>query len=145
MFQGSRFVDCTFEGELREVSFAPSSLFHQDMPKNEMLRVDFTRARFRWTETRGLDLHSVQFPADENHIVLDQYRTNLRRLSDAFGIYDDEASQQLTEFFRIYLEHAGPNQARGVLSKRDILEVVGESGLRRVLQVIDGASPGGQT
>ena len=52
-FEGSSFANCVFEGLLEEVAFARESLGESDLPPNEMLNVDFSRAELLWVSFRG--------------------------------------------------------------------------------------------
>ncbi len=136
-FQGSRFVDCTFEGELREVCFNRADTQYNSFPPNYMIRVDFSRAKLRLVEFRELELNDVALPADEDHIILDEYRPTLERLIKVFTADEsDLPARQIAAGFRHKLRWAGAKQKRGVLNKLDIQEVGGEDLVRRVEQAL---------
>jgi len=136
-FQGSAFTDCSFEGELEEVCFNRNAFRGEALPPNEMLRVDFTRARLRSVEFRGLDLKEVSYPNDPDHIVLNEYPQTLDRILEALRDRADMASRMLAADLGVCRKWAGPQQVRGVLNKKDLLETGGEEGLRTVLAMIE--------
>jgi len=136
-FQGSAFMDCSFEGELREVCFNRKGFGANSLPPNEMLRVDFTGAKLRSVEFRGLNLDDVCFPTDPDHIVLDEYPQALDKLIQGLQVRTDMASKQLAAFLGVYQKWVGPMQRQGVLNKKDLLEIGGEDGLRVLLEMIE--------
>jgi hypothetical protein len=101
-----------------------------------MVGVDFTRAKLRFVEFRGLDLEDVRFPADQDHIVLNDYPKTLDRLIQVFEAQSDVASKKLTAYLRVLRKWAGPKQRRGIVNKYDLIELVGDGGLKRFLQVL---------
>jgi uncharacterized protein YjbI with pentapeptide repeats len=136
-FGGSSFTDCSFEGELREVCFNRKGFKADALPPNEMLRVDFSRAQLRSVEFRGLDLDNVRFPTDEDHLLLNDYLQTLDKLLEALRGRKDTTSKMLAGYFSVYRKWAGPRQRQGVLNQNDLLETVGEEGLRSVLEIIE--------
>jgi pentapeptide repeat protein len=136
-FQGSTFMDCSFEGELREVCFNRKGFGADALPPNEMLRVDFSRAQLRSVEFRGLDLGDVYFPTDPDHILLNEYPQTLDRLLQSLRGRTDMASKKLAAAIGVDRKWAGPRQRRGILNKNDLLEIGGEDGLRVVLGMIE--------
>jgi len=136
-FQGSAFMDCSFEGELREVCFNQRAFGGTALPPNEMLRVDFTCACLRSVEFRGLDLNDVSFPTDEDHILLKDYPQSLDRLLQGLRGRIEMASKKLAAYLGVYRKWAGQGQRQGVLNKNDLLEIGGEDGLRVVLEMIE--------
>lgn len=135
-FQTSSFSNCSFEGELREVLFYRKGFDSESLPPNNMVGVDFTRAKLRFVEFRGLDLEDVRFPADQDHIVLNDYPKTLDRLIQVFEAQSDVASKKLTAYLRVLRKWAGPKQRRGIVNKYDLIELVGDGGLKRFLQVL---------
>jgi uncharacterized protein YjbI with pentapeptide repeats len=120
-FGTSTFSDCQFEGDLREVIFWRSDLFARGFPEdafppNEMVNVDFSRAKFRWVEFRRLTLERVRLPNDREHIVIDDFAT------------------VLVAIFEIGLRWAVP-KARGSLNTQDLAEA-GEDAVERVLELL---------
>jgi hypothetical protein len=105
-----------------------------------MTDVDFTRAKLRWVEFRGLDMETVRFPADSDHLVVKDYPRTLVRLSQEFDGRTDIPSRRLANYFGMDRKWAGPKQSRGVFNKNDLLEIGGDEGLRRVLKVIEQAN-----
>jgi uncharacterized protein YjbI with pentapeptide repeats len=136
-FQSSTFRNCTFEGELREVIFYRKGFGAQEFPENEMSGVDFSRAKLRWTEFRGLDLKDVCFPTDNDHIVLDNFPESLDRLSNFFGERSDANSKRLAAVLAHKRKWVGPGQRRGVFNKMDLLQIAGEEALQYFLKIVD--------
>jgi len=130
-------MDCSFEGELREVCFNQRAFGGTALPPNEMLRVDFTCACLRSVEFRGLDLNDVSFPTDEDHILLKDYPQSLDRLLQGLRGRIEMASKKLAAYLGVYRKWAGQGQRQGVLNKNDLLEIGGEDGLRVVLEMIE--------
>jgi uncharacterized protein YjbI with pentapeptide repeats len=138
-FQSSTFTDCSFEGELREVTFCRTGFKGERFPPNEMKRVDLRRAKLRWSEFRGLDLDDVSFPAGEDHIIVDNYPEVLDRLLGCFGGRADLGSRRLTTRFDHEKAWLGPRQRVGALNKQDLIEMAGEESLQAVMKVIGSA------
>jgi uncharacterized protein YjbI with pentapeptide repeats len=135
-FQTTVFRDCVFEGELLEVLFYRTGFRGESYPPNNMERVDFSRAKLRFVEFRGLDLDQVQLPAGDDHIVLRPYREILDRLIRGFSGKTDPMSKGLAGNFQFKLKWAGPRQVQGVLNKKDLLEIGGKDAVQAVLQVL---------
>jgi uncharacterized protein YjbI with pentapeptide repeats len=135
-FQTSTFADCTFEGELREVLFYRRGFKAEAFPENKMTNVDFRHAKLRWVEFRGLDLESVRFPEDNDHIIVNDYAKTLDRLVQTFKDKTDLNSRKLAGIFMMDQKWAGAKQQRGVWNKNDLLEIGGEDGLRKVLEIV---------
>jgi uncharacterized protein YjbI with pentapeptide repeats len=136
-FGGSSFTDCSFEGELREVCFNRKGFKVEALPPNEMVRVDFSAAQLRSVEFRGLDLDTVRFPNDDNHVLLSCYPQVLDRLLNGLRDQTDPIAKMLVAYFGVYRKWVGPKQQLGVFNKKDIIEAVGEDGLHRVMEIIE--------
>src|SRR5439155_22335378 len=114
-FATSTFVDCQFEGEIREVLFWRSDLFTRPgfpkntFPPNEMVNVDFSRAKLRWVEFRGLKLDRVRLPSDREHLVIRDFATVLDRLMDALRQQGDRTAKMLIAVFEGYRKWAPPD------------------------------------
>jgi uncharacterized protein YjbI with pentapeptide repeats len=124
-FQGTVFVRCTFSGELEEVLFYRTAFRGEHLPPNEMAEVDFRKAKFRFVEFRGLDMLSVIWPEDDDHIVLDDYKDKLDRAIDRLKGRLDLPSKELDAILSMKRKWAGPNQRQGVISKADLIEAGG--------------------
>ena len=135
-FQGSVFTDCVFEGELREVIFYDRGFNGKDLPPNEMLRVDFSKAHFRYVEFRRLNLETVEFPESDEHIIIDDFPKVLDGMLSALRPRNDDASKRLGSHLAFKKKWLGPNQRRGVLVKKDILAASGQEGLDFVLAML---------
>jgi uncharacterized protein YjbI with pentapeptide repeats len=138
-FQSSTFTDCSFEGELRDVMFWDRGFKGELFPPNEMKRVDFTRAKLRWSGFHRLDLEEVLLPTDEGHIVVENFPEILDRLLAFFHGRPDVGSSALAAIFEHDKEWLGTKQRVGVLNKRDLIETAGEEGLQAVMKVIGSA------
>lgn len=136
-FQTSTFTECKFEGELREVLFYRRGFKGEAFPVNEMTDVDFSRAELRWVEFRGLDMETVRFPEDDDHFIVDDYPRVLDRLLETVKGRNDVASKRLTAVLSNRRKWVGAKQQRGVFNKNDLLEIGGEEGLRRVLEIVE--------
>jgi uncharacterized protein YjbI with pentapeptide repeats len=135
-FQSSAFVDCSFEGELREVLFYRRGFRKGNFPENEMTRIGFTRARLRWTEFRGLDLNDVSFPEDDEHIVIEDYPGICEYLIERLEAGSSKGAQVLGAVLRDEKKWLGKNQRVRILNERDILEAAGKEALETVLEVV---------
>jgi uncharacterized protein YjbI with pentapeptide repeats len=136
-FQGSRFVDCIFEGELNDVVFYRKSFRGGDaFPPNEMLNVDFSRARLRHVGFRGLNLDRVHLPQDSEHIVIKSFTSALDRMVEVLSRQEDTTAKKLVAFIGIKRKWAAPNQAQGVINVADLADVVGEDGVKRFIAAI---------
>jgi uncharacterized protein YjbI with pentapeptide repeats len=135
-FQSSSFTDCVFEGVLEEVCFYRRGFRGEAFPPNEMLRVDLSHAQLRSVEFRGLDLDQVSFPLDADHIIIDDYRQTLDHVLEALRNENEKSRRGLTAYLGVFRKWAGERQRRGVLNKRDIIEIAGEDGLAELLTLI---------
>jgi uncharacterized protein YjbI with pentapeptide repeats len=136
-FQGSEFVDCSFEGEIREVCFNRLGFGAETLHPNSMVRVDFLRAHLRSVEFRNLDLKEVHFPSDQDHIPINDYTRTLDRLIRQLQDQKSSASKKLAAYLGVYRRWAGLNQERGILNKNDVLEIGGKEGLQTVLSMVE--------
>jgi uncharacterized protein YjbI with pentapeptide repeats len=140
-FGTSTFVDCQFEGELREVIFWRSDLFARGFPEdafpaNEMLNIDFSHAKLRWVEFRGLTLEGVRLPDDREHLVVKDFATVLDEMIRSLGQEQegDSTAKVLVAVFQVARKWA-PDKARGVLNTQDLAEA-GEGAVERVLGLL---------
>jgi len=138
-FGTSAFADCKFEGELRQVQFWRSDLFARGYPEdafpaNEMVNVDFSNARLRDVEFRGLMLGRVRLPNDEDHIVIKNFANVLDELISALMQEGDQTAKVLIAYLGAYRKWTVPG-ARGVLNKLDFA-VAGEDAVDRVLGLL---------
>jgi uncharacterized protein YjbI with pentapeptide repeats len=134
-FHSTRFIDCTFEGKLREVIFYNRSFRGEAYPPNELRGCDFSRAKLRWCSFRNLELENVPFSNDDQ-IVIDHYPETLGRLSSFFESRTDMGSQQMAGLLEHDLRWVAPGQKVGVMSKDIVRELIGEDGLQTVLQIV---------
>jgi uncharacterized protein YjbI with pentapeptide repeats len=135
-FQGTVFVNCTFEGALDSVLFYRQAFRGEAFPANEMRGVDLRRATLRHVEFRGLDMSEVQWPEGEDHLVVDDYSATLDRALHALKGRTDLASKKLGMVLGMKRKWAGPHQKRGVLSKPDLVEAGGAETVTELLRAI---------
>jgi uncharacterized protein YjbI with pentapeptide repeats len=106
-FRGSQFSDCRFEGKLTYVVFVGACEPHADVafilkqgiPENHMDGVDFSKARLRGVEFKGVDLTRCKFP-DSFLFVEDGARVFER----ASSIVESEWKGEDKEFAKVILE-----------------------------------------
>jgi uncharacterized protein YjbI with pentapeptide repeats len=135
-FQGTSFVDCRFEGEVRDVLFNRFAFQGEEFPPNEMVNVDFRRASLRFVDFRGLTLDRVHFPEDKEHIVIRNCAAALDKVLLLFRKQEDPAAKMLIYFLENYRKWMVPNQAQGVINARDLFEVAGENGVNLFLAAL---------
>ncbi len=136
---GSRFVRCRFSGELREVIFHRTAWDAEHLAPNEMTDVDFSQARLRFVEFRGLGLRSVRWPIDDVHVVVQNYRGVLDVALRSFESRGDRGSQGLAAYLEVYRKWAGPNQEVGIFNREDLREAGGVDAASEFLQLVDSA------
>jgi uncharacterized protein YjbI with pentapeptide repeats len=140
-FQGSRFVQCVFRGELREVMFYDRAFRGEGFPPNMMEDVDLSGASLRSVEFRRLNLDHVKFPADSEHLMLSNYPVALD-----YGLAqlreDDVLSRRMRGYLEFRRKWIGPKQTVGVFNRLDLLELFGEDGRAR-LEGLLRVSPSG--
>lgn len=132
-FQTSTFADCQFEGELRGVLFYRQGFKGDTFPPNEMMNVDFSRAKLRFVEFRGLNLDHVRLPSSPEHIVIKNFVPTLDKVIDALKQQGDNSARKLVAYLAVLRKWAGPNQMHGVLNIHDLGEIAGQNGVDRLL------------
>jgi len=132
--QGTVFVDCVFAGELNEVIFHRQAFRGEGFPPNEMKGVDFRRARLHHVEFRGLDMADVQWPEDDEHVVVNDYKATLDRVLNLLNTRSDVASKTLAAVLSMKRKWAGRGQRQGVLNKRDLVEAAGEEAVAELVR-----------
>jgi uncharacterized protein YjbI with pentapeptide repeats len=135
-FQTSTFTDCLFEGELRDVLFYRRGFQGEAFPPNEMINVDFSRAKLRQVGFRGLTLDRVRLPQDTEHIVIKNFASALDKAIEVLKRQEDSTAKKLIAFLNISRKWATPDQVQGVINTQDLAEVVGEDGVKRILELI---------
>ena len=88
-------------------------------------------------EFRGLDLDTVRFPDDEDHLILNDYPRLFDRLLQTLMGREDSASRRLAAVLGNRRKWADQKQTGGVLNRNDLLEIGGEQALKWVLDAID--------
>lgn len=135
-FQTSTFVDCRFEGELREVLFYDRGFKGEAFPPNEMVNVDFSRAELHFVEFRGLSLDRVHLPEDEAHIVIRNVASVLDKMLHALRQEDDITAKTLVAYLAVKRKWVAPNQAQEVINLEDVAEIAGEEGVKRFRELL---------
>jgi uncharacterized protein YjbI with pentapeptide repeats len=135
-FQTSTFSECQFEGELLRVLFYRRAFKGEAFPANEMIKVDFRRAKLRYVEFRGLSLERVLLPSDDDHVVIKNYPVALDRVIAALQQRSDLPSRKLVAYLGVLRKWAAPNQVQGVLNKEDLAEVAGMEGMNSVCELL---------
>ena len=135
-FQTSAFSDCRFEGELLRVLFYRRAFKGEAYPANEMINVDFRRAKLRYVEFRGLSLDRVLLPSDDEHIVIKNYPGALDRVIAVLQQRNDMPSRKLVAYLGILRKWAAPNQVQGVINTKDLVEVAGVEGMNCVRELL---------
>lgn len=120
-FQSSTFVRCQFSGDLREVIFWNRGFQDPRAESNTMEGVDFSGARFRDVEFRGLSLESVRLPEDPDHFKSHHYTCVLQRGLDRLSHDSSPKMRAIRALFEHTLKWAAPNQCRGVFAVHDFV------------------------
>jgi fluoroquinolone resistance protein len=135
-FQSSTFKDCRFEGELNDVLFYRHGFKGEQYPPNEMVNVDFTRAKLRSVGFRKLLLDRVRFPQDDEHVVIKNFARSIDLMIKLLSQQNDAVGKKLVAFLRIDREWVLPNQAQGVINIKQMAGLVGEEGVNRFIAAI---------
>lgn len=135
-FQTSTFSECQFEGELLRVLFYRCAFKGEAFPANEMVNVDFSRAKLRYVEFRGLSLDRVRLPNDAEHIVIKNYPAALDKLIAALQQQSNLASRKLAAYLGVFRKWAAPNQVQGVLNAEDLAEIAGPDAVNSVRELL---------
>lgn len=113
-------------GELIDVPFYRQAFRGEAFPPNEMKGLDLRAAKLRHVEFRGLDMVGVQWPEDDEHVVVDDYQATIDRVLKTLNGRPDASSKKLAAILQIRRKWAGQRQKQGVLNKRDLIEAAGE-------------------
>jgi hypothetical protein len=116
--------------------------FNRDsFPANEMKNVDLSQACLRWAEFRGLDLESVVFPTDEEHIVAEPYIEIIDHVIQMVQSRGDDVARRVFAVFANLRKWAGPRQRRGVFNTKDLREIGGDEAVRIIGGAIEAMTP----
>jgi fluoroquinolone resistance protein len=135
-FETSSFRDCVFEGELRDVVFYRRGYKGEAFPPNEMLNVDFSRAKLHDVGFRGLTLEQVKLPDDSDHILIRNVTATLNRLVGTLNHEDNATAKKLIAFLNIDREWRPPNQVQMVINIEDLAETVGDEAVDRLRELL---------
>lgn len=135
-FQTSTFTDCRFEGELDDVLFYRHGFKGEKYPPNEMVNVDFSRARLKHVGFRGLVLDRVRLPNDDENIVLKNFATTLDQMVATLQRQSDPVAKKVVAFIGIKRKWAVANQAQGYINVPDLADLVGDEGVKRFVATI---------
>ena len=137
-FQSSTFKDCVFEGEIRNVLFYRHGFKGERFPPNEMINVDFRRARLHDVAFRGLAMDQVMFPEDDDHVVIDDYPAVLERIVAILLGQGDQTARSLVYSLEIDHQWLVPG-ARRAINLRDLHEDGGRELVDRFVEVLGRA------
>lgn len=96
-----------------------------------MNNVDFSRAKLRFVDFRGLSLE-VKLPNDAEHIIITNYVETLDRMLDVLRVQHDQTAKTLVAVLLNYRKWAVPDQFQGVFNIEDLREIAGKDGVQRV-------------
>jgi hypothetical protein len=99
-----------------------------------MVNVDFSRAKLRDVEFRGLTLDRVRLPDDDEHIVIRDFAKVLDQLIGALQAEGDQTAKILIAYLGAYRKWT-VSGARGVLNKRG-LAVAGDDAVDRIVGLL---------
>ncbi len=135
-FQTSTFSRCRFEGELNEVLFYRQGFKGEAFPPNDMIDVDFSGAKLRYVEFRGLALDRVHLPDDREHVILENYAAVVDNLLAFLKEQSGTSSKKLAGYFGVMKKWTPPDRTRGVISLLDIADLAGADGVRQVREFL---------
>jgi uncharacterized protein YjbI with pentapeptide repeats len=130
-FHGGRLRDCKFAGVLRATRFRGFDSHDKKSLRNRnpMERVDFSGADLRHVAfTDGIDLSSVIFPGDDNHLVLCNQREvflKAREIIEKEWVGEDRRIA-LSMMDDIHLREIKKEQKMDLVNKKDNSEFFGE-------------------
>jgi len=127
-FRGTKIRKSKFKGKLNGTIFWRES--YTDGLEGELENVDFSEADLRMVEFSELNLREVTFPANEDHIVVHDYRNTLKKLCEKFKGHD--------LFFLLdgSLSNAGAEQEIGVFHAKDIEKESGPEAVNEFRQAL---------
>lgn len=130
-FQGSRFVRCSFVGEVREALFYDKGFNTPQMPPNEMEGCDFSKAKLKMTGFRRLDLATVIGPSGEFSVTIPNYRRFLE-----VAIREAKPEEKVFRgMMEHYLKWSGPNQRVGYFDKEQLEDYLGPEWQGRIDEI----------
>jgi uncharacterized protein YjbI with pentapeptide repeats len=135
-FQGTTFTNCRFEGELDEVLFYRHAFRHEDLPPNDMKQVDFSEAKLHYVEFRGLDMDTVKWPRDGEHLVVNDYLNALDRALRVLSGRADVPAKKLVAILTLKRKWIGKNQKQGLVNMSDIAAVAGLEAANELAQLL---------
>jgi hypothetical protein len=103
-----------------------------------MQGVDMRRARFFFVGFRGLDLDTLRFPENDEHILIDDYRATLERALGVVQGRHDMLSREFAAILEHRLKWAGPHQQRGIILES---RAPGDGRTRRRSRRLPGGTP----
>jgi hypothetical protein len=103
---------------------------------NEMINVDFSRAKLHAVGFRGLTLERVKLPEDAEHIVIKNVAATLDKLMSALKQQGDPTARKLTAFLEIDREWVPVNQTQKAINTQDLARIVGVEGVHRLHELL---------
>ena len=135
-FQGTRFEHCSFVGEVREVLFYRHAFGEEQLPANDMRGVDFSRARLRSVEFRGLDLKEVKWPTNDDQLVIPEYVQALDRALRMLAGRAEPGAKNARVLLEMQRRWAGPAQWEGIVSRRELVAAAGRKLAEELIGVL---------
>ena len=135
-FRADVFESCRFSGELREVLFYRQAFKLEEFPPNEMKNVDLRRAKLRMCAFRKLDLDTIRWPEDADHIVIRDLPAALDRGIELLESRSDLGARRLTVQLNMIKQWLGANQRVAVINRLDFIEMAGECATDELLLVM---------
>ncbi len=131
-FNASSFVDCQFQGILKEVWFRGNFASQEESKQfgqsrvNEMINVSFKLAELQdVTFSDGCDLSTVILPEDSTYLYCDNWESRLMKLKNGITKLSKETAFEVQIFCDSYLVHAD-NQHQYILNSEDVKREYGE-------------------
>ena len=120
---GSRFVDCTFAGEIKGSEFRSAYPSARMQQRPEMLDgVDLSRTSLVECEFYGLNFADTVFPRDNNHLVVEDFRCFVERAIALLADHKTKAGEYTLHSMTRERGRLGPAQRRGVLNLSDVVD-----------------------
>lgn len=130
----SSYIECKFEGELREAEFNWNN--DDKDPDIEYTNLDLSKAKLRHTMFRKINLDKIRLPEDDEHVIIYNYKAALDRLIEAMKLKGDVKSRSIAAYFGFHRKWLHPDQTRGYVSREELKEVLGEEDTRMIIEIL---------
>src|SRR5256885_1433597 len=120
---GSRFVDCTFAGEIKGSEFRSTDDSARVPRRPDMLDgVDLSRTSLVECEFYGLNFDRTVFPRDINHLAVEDFPCFLEHTIALLADHKTKAGEFTFSSMTRELGRLGPAQRRGVINLSDVVD-----------------------